>query len=442
MALIIPDTREIIRIVAYTDVAFGQIIYWNAKNGILYLVDQQNQFKICKLTEQTQVYRWGIQVDPGILRQGQWIRLATQPDSELIWRMDIAQTTEIKKAVIAEYTPQTRVLEFTDSTSSPLDPDALITKQGYLVEPEDLVPGEIAKVSYLKSQSSAHAVLAAVEVGDTPGMTDPQLQVTAMKQENVVRIKGNTSADRLYLYRKGGQREPIPLGGKGDFVWYIEIAPGESMVQVVALDSRKGGLSDYQIELSQVSRFGFSDIEGHWAAAPINELARRDALNGYEDGTFRPGQLITRSEIACILDNLITWSTDSALAANQSGFKDASQIPAWALNAVTLVRAQGLIQGYPDGTFKPQNLITRGELAVLTVRMLEKAGWDGRTKTGAQNPVSINLAQIPSWCRSAVKQNVELGIMNGREEGRFEPEQSATRAEVATVFYRLLAVLE
>ena len=213
-------------------------------------------------------------------------------------------------------------------------------------------------------------------------------------------------------------------------------------MQVVALDSRKGGLSDYQIELSQVSRFGFSDIEGHWAAAPINELARRDALNGYEDGTFRPGELITRSEIACILDNLITWSTDSALAANQSGFKDASQIPAWALNAVTLVRAQGLIQGYPDGTFKPQNLITRGELAVLTVRMLEKAGWDGRTKTGAQNPVSINLAQIPSWCRSAVKQNVELGIMNGREEGRFEPEQSATRAEVATVFYRLLAVLE
>ena len=78
----------------------------------------------------------------------------------------------------------------------------------------------------------------------------------------------------------------------------------------------------------------------------------------------------------------------------------------------------------------------------MTVRMLEKAGWDGRTKTSALSPANINLAQIPSWCRSAVKQNVELGIMNGREEGRFEPEQSATRAEVATVFYRLLDVME
>lgn len=441
MAVIIPDTQDIVRIVAYTDVAFGQIIYWGTKTGTLYLVDQRNRFKIFKLTEQTQVYRWGIQVDPGILRQGQWVRLATQPGGELIWRMDVVHTIETKNATIAEYTPQTRVLEFTDGTSNPLDPDALITKQGYPIEPGDLVPGESAKVSYLKSQSSAHAVLAAVEAIETPGLADPQLQVAAMKQENVVRVKGNTSADRLFLYRKGGQRELIPVAGNGDFVWYIEITPGESMVQVVAMDSRKGGLSDHQIELSQVSRYGFTDIEGHWAVVPINDLARRGTLNGYEDGTFRPGELITRSEIACILDNLIIWSTDSAPAANQLGFTDAGQIPAWALNAVTVVRAQGLIQGYPDRTYKPQNLITRGELAVLTVRMLEKAGWKEQMKSGTQSPVNINLAQIPAWCRPAVKQNVELGIMNGREEGRFEPEQSATRAEVATVFYRMLEVL-
>jgi hypothetical protein len=99
----------------------------------------------------------------------------------------------------------------------------------------------------------------------------------------------------------------------------------------------------------------------------------------------------------------------------------------------------GLIEGFADGEFRPNEQITRQQMSVLLVRALKLAG----AETPAGNP-SATLAgfedrsQIGAWAEEAAAIAVESGLMKGRGNGSFAPEASSTRAEAATVLARML----
>lgn len=113
----------------------------------------------------------------------------------------------------------------------------------------------------------------------------------------------------------------------------------------------------------------FKDIEGNERyAGSVSAAFAAGLVKGYEDGNFRPEQGITREELMVVLVRALslTASSDEKLP-----FTDAARISPWAKNSVAAGVARQLVKGYPDGTFRPQEAVTRAECAVMVYRMLE-----------------------------------------------------------------------
>ena len=129
---------------------------------------------------------------------------------------------------------------------------------------------------------------------------------------------------------------------------------GIAFVLVFAL--MMGGLPVFAAE--------FSDIEGHLCEEAVYELTELGVINGFPDGTFRPDAFITRAEAAKLL--ALALSTVSQGEAPQ--FSDTKGH--WAESYIGRGVEMGLIQGYPDGTFKPDSNISQYEMKILVIRAL------------------------------------------------------------------------
>ncbi|WP_284646574.1 S-layer homology domain-containing protein [Paenibacillus silviterrae] len=107
----------------------------------------------------------------------------------------------------------------------------------------------------------------------------------------------------------------------------------------------------------------FSDVRGtDWFYSEIGRAVSAGYISGYEDGTIKPAQTITRQEVAVAVSKLV-----KATAADKPAeFKDASEFPAWSKEAIQALTAAGYLNGYPDQTFRPQQSITRAE-ALITL---------------------------------------------------------------------------
>lgn len=167
----------------------------------------------------------------------------------------------------------------------------------------------------------------------------------------------------------------------------------------------------------------FSDTRGHWAEAAIEQASAAGYIKGYPDGTFRPNQGVTRAEFIAILNSAfgVPKSPSTPLP-----FKDVSAKD-WFAEGVRAAVAAGYVGGYPDGTFRPQQTVTRQEAAAFLARLLKLEG-----------NASISLrftdaSQIDGWARPAVAALVEKGVLSGYPDGSFGPKRTISRAEAAVI---------
>lgn len=122
----------------------------------------------------------------------------------------------------------------------------------------------------------------------------------------------------------------------------------------------------------EVSPAIFRDVSpSNWAKEYIQVAYEMGLVNGYKDGTFRPGQFIRRDELVTILMRALKYSGGDVEALP---FKDAGEIPAWARESVAVAVERGIVGGYPDDTFRPHNFTTRAEAAVLITGFLDERG--------------------------------------------------------------------
>ncbi len=167
----------------------------------------------------------------------------------------------------------------------------------------------------------------------------------------------------------------------------------------------------------------FKDITGHWAEANINKLANTGAISGYPDGTFRPDNSITRAEFATAL--VIAFKLEP-----RSGkvFSDTSGH--WARDAISVAAAHGVVSGYDETTFGPDDLITREQMAVMISKAAGLSGGEGKTFTDS--------AQISDWAKAAVAAASSKNIIGGYPDNTFRPQAYATRAEAVTIIVKVL----
>ena len=115
----------------------------------------------------------------------------------------------------------------------------------------------------------------------------------------------------------------------------------------------------------------FSDVDLSAEDAPYLAWAVDCGIvTGFDDGTFRPGRTLTREQMATMLARFYALSGITA-AGSADGYADADAISAWAVNSVALCTARGLVQGDPQGRFRPQSDLTRAQIAAILSRMAE-----------------------------------------------------------------------
>jgi len=117
---------------------------------------------------------------------------------------------------------------------------------------------------------------------------------------------------------------------------------------------------------------GFSDTRGHWASPQIDHLQSRELLFGYPDGTFRPDAYVTREEFVTLLINTMGKGNEaSELAKGKSSFNDMSD--RWSKGYVELGKELNLLQGVGDSYFYPQQVVSWEEAVSMMVRSLDVA---------------------------------------------------------------------
>ncbi|WP_239615624.1 S-layer homology domain-containing protein [Cohnella mopanensis] len=186
--------------------------------------------------------------------------------------------------------------------------------------------------------------------------------------------------------------------------------------------------------LPPVVTAAFTDTNGHWAKDDIQKAVSLGIAKGYTDGTFKPDGNITRAEFAVMLMNGL-GPTD---AGTTRKFKDSQSIGAWASKAVSQAAVLGIISGYPDGTFRPNENITHAEMAAMVFKA-SKLLPNKETVTSYADD-----ADIPKWARAYVSSAEKAGIIivGGKGDNKFAPLAPATRAESVSSIVRLQALLK
>lgn len=188
--------------------------------------------------------------------------------------------------------------------------------------------------------------------------------------------------------------------------------------------------TDKQASVTNTS--GLLDVQNHWASTSINKLATRKIMNGYPDGTFLPDNKISRAEFACVIVTTMNLpiQQDSPLK-----FADNDSIGNWAKPDIAAAVQAGILNGYEDNTFRASNSISRMEMAIMVANAMKK--------TPSQNP-QLNFADsssVPPWAAGFIKIAVDNGIIKGKGNNLFAPNDNATRAEAATMMVNMLNAL-
>lgn len=149
--------------------------------------------------------------------------------------------------------------------------------------------------------------------------------------------------------------------------------------------------------------------------------ARTKYIGGFEDGTFRPDEAITRAAVAKIIAELLRYDASQTYDAD---FVDLENH--WAKNVIAYCVQRGVMGGYEDGTFRPDGAITRQEFAVIISRLAGTQSNEGLTFT--------DVDAIAPWALDGVYTAYVHGWINGYEDGTFLPEKVMTRAETVKIF--------
>jgi len=165
----------------------------------------------------------------------------------------------------------------------------------------------------------------------------------------------------------------------------------------------------------------YSDVdEGHWAYNWVDYMHEKGYIHGYPDGTYLPGQKITRAEFVTIL-NFVLNKTELS----EQQFPDVLEND-WFYQYIQSAVQAGYLTGYDDGLMRPNGHITREEAAVVISRAY---GLHANSDVSA----FTDAAEICDWAVPYVGSLAQNGILNGYEDGSFRPHDNMLRAEVATM---------
>ena len=172
---------------------------------------------------------------------------------------------------------------------------------------------------------------------------------------------------------------------------------------------------------------GFSDVASNaWYAEAVEYVHGNGLMSGTSATTFSPETNTSRAMLATILYR----SSGSPAVTEAVDFTDVST-DAYYADAVAWASANGIISGYGNGLFGPNDPITREQIAAILWRYAGSPSAETGADFADESSISSYAATAVDWARAS-------GIVNGAENNQFLPQDNATRAEVATILYNYM----
>ncbi|WP_303967777.1 S-layer homology domain-containing protein [Sporosarcina ureae] len=167
----------------------------------------------------------------------------------------------------------------------------------------------------------------------------------------------------------------------------------------------------------------FADVPAtkHFAEA-VNDLAERNIIGGYPDGTFKPGELITRGQAAAIIVKMVNLDVTNV---KDPGYTDVSTGNGY-YQAIAAMSAKGIIKGYEDGRYGPNDPVTRGQMASIIVKAFDLPNYG---YLELENPFKDIITSYSH--QHNIKTLYKLGITTGTTPTTYSPNTAITRGQAA-----------
>lgn len=217
----------------------------------------------------------------------------------------------------------------------------------------------------------------------------------------------------LYYYGTNGEAVYIPFSLYIDGVMYFI---GNPLVEYYITENPKS----------------FTDVADHWAAESISRITSREVYVGFPDGSFGPNLAMTRAQLAKVLAAMATADVTSYTS---RVFDDVDPM-SWYGPYVAWAASAGIVMGDGNGSFRPDSEVSRQEMAVMLSRFISYASLS--VPAGSAGTAFGDYEQIADWAKSAAAEMQKYGIITGKTGNLFAPTDNSTRAEVATMLWRLI----
>jgi subtilisin family serine protease len=412
MLTLLPDSGEVLELQAYSRVSYGKAIDFTRSNRTFYYIGDDGAYHGLYLPPDALIYRWGAATNEGAITPGSRVRVVMGPDGKEIRQLDIAETYTAAR-VFAGYHARDHRLTAAEGASYLATGSTAYLKNGYPVMPQDLRPGEKLNLEYNTSAITGEPVLVKVNAATTAAA--PLFTTSLLRLPEGLAVTGQTSAaSKVRLWSGSGAAQEIEVDESGRF--NLLLPPGDLNgynFTLVVVDEVTGGVAGRKVELAG-GKEGM-DAAGIVTAAmglKASEQAARDLP-------------LTRAAAAKALAGYLGWSEAGSPALT---FKDAGDIPANCRLEVAEANRRGIFKGYPEGSFLPENYLTRAESAVVLTGVLRDLGLP---RGEAIYLPYRDITEIPAWARPAVAETSSAGLLTGRGDGSFCPDCRITVAELA-----------
>lgn len=180
------------------------------------------------------------------------------------------------------------------------------------------------------------------------------------------------------------------------------------------------------------NKIAFNDIENHWAYDNILSAVNMGLFTGVSDTEFAPNKTATRAMFVTVLGRLAGVSTGNTGDNKFTDVKNNDYFYPYVMWAVE----NGVVSGLSDSKFGSSNNITREQMAVMLYNFAKSQSIELSNIYSGSNFKDAD--KISNWAVESVNALVKAGILNGRDNGNFDPKGTATRAEIATMFVKFL----
>ncbi|MFC1559731.1 PorV/PorQ family protein [Candidatus Margulisiibacteriota bacterium] len=294
----------------------------------------------------------------------------------------------------------------------------------YAYHPYGDIPGTAThffSISYIGAEEKP---VKAAPKPTTPLLTLVSPADKTITKNHIVKVAG--------VVREGSVVREVMVDGEpvavkdNKFETVVPLTLGKNLVQVQAT-AILPQVQTETVSARLIRTIRFKDVnKDYWAAVPIEDAATIGLVNGYPDGTFRPARALSRAELSTLL---VKAKGQGPGIASKSIFKDMKKNH-WAAPYVKGAVTLGLVKGYPDKTFKPNNKINRAEGVMVLGRFDELK----EPETLAYGPYPDLTANY--WASKMIAAAKAEGLLEYMGEADFTPKKQLSRAEAVEMIVK------